>query len=141
MRIASTSSLVQLDVRTGAEGTTTTGSGFSPAAGSCDPGRFFLSSPPAAASLALTTSTAALPAASGSPAGLAALLGCCAVFLALSSAMFAGFLAPPAGVAGGFFLLKQRPMAGLPVVHTRLLRGTSCSDLRSSWSAGAEGKE
>ena len=75
MRIASTSSLVQLDVRTGAEGTATTGSGFSAAAGSCDPGRFFLSSPPAAASLVLTTSTAVLPAASGSPAGLAALLG------------------------------------------------------------------
>jgi len=74
MRIASTSSLVQLDVRTGAEGTTTTGSGCSAAAaGSCDPGRFFLSSPPAVASLALTTSTAALPAASGSPAGLAVL--------------------------------------------------------------------
>jgi len=36
IKIASTSSLVQLEVRTGAEGTSTTGSCFG-AAGSCDP--------------------------------------------------------------------------------------------------------
>jgi len=66
IRIASTSSLVQLEVRTGAEGTSTTGSCFG-AAGYCDPDdRFFFGSSPgvAAASLAddpgLTTNTAAL---------------------------------------------------------------------------------
>ena len=64
IRIASTSSLVQLEVRTGAEGTSTTGSCFG-AAGSCDPDdRFFGSSlGSAAASLAddpgLTTNTTA----------------------------------------------------------------------------------
>jgi len=56
--------LVQLEVRTGAEGTSTTGSCFG-AAGSCDPDdRFFFGSSPGAAAMAddpgLTTNTAAL---------------------------------------------------------------------------------
>jgi hypothetical protein len=114
IRIASTSSLVQLEVRTGAEGTSTTGSCFGAAGGSCDPDdRFFFgSSPAAAASLAddpgLTTNTVALFAvAAASPA--AALLGCCcgAGFLALSSETTTAIFP---GLAGGFFLLKQRPM-------------------------------
>jgi hypothetical protein len=78
IRIASTSSLVQLEVRTGAEGTSTTGSCFGAAGGSCDPDdRFFFgSSPAAAASLAddpgLTTNTVALFAVAAGPVARAA---------------------------------------------------------------------
>jgi hypothetical protein len=118
MRIASTSSLVQLDVRTGADGTSTTGSCFS-AAGPCDPDRLLFSSPGTAASLA---DTAALFAAAA-----AALLGCCAgLFLALSSETAAATFP---GLAGGFFLLKQRPMVGS---GGRRSYGTDCDSRTGS---------
>ena len=59
IRIASTSSLVQLEVCTGAEGTSTTGSCFGCAGGSCDPDdRFFFGS--LADDPGLTTNTTAL---------------------------------------------------------------------------------
>lgn len=113
--MASTSSLVQLDVRTGTGPLATTTA--------CLASSFFFSSSTTAAALLFTTTDAFLPAAAaaGSSSALAALLGCGVIFLAFSSATLPGFffdlvLASALGCfAGGggfswFFLLKQSPM-------------------------------